>query len=229
MTVNVEYSDNEIKPLSNSLFEVESISASGSFGKVLHFEVLPTALIGNTYINIHYSGQKSFDKAILIEIQRGAQLSIETHTVSSLFINAEFPLDVSIHPKGGDVKNVSIEFRPPDEIDFRGKTLHFISLIEKDNPITLSSQLIIQGNEEISQEYHIPFQIIITYTDTDDNEKTEIKDFSYLLRPRSFFEFGPNGGFWLGEIFISSYVSIGTFVPSGLFITWLIKRFRKKK
>ncbi len=75
----------------------------------------------------------------------------------------------------------------------------------------------------------MPFQITIKYADADENEKTEIKDFSYLLRPREFLEFGPNGGLWSGGLFISPYVSIGAFIPGGLLVTWAIKRFRNKK
>lgn len=232
MTVTIDYPKSVFKPLSDNSFFVSTLSPAGTVGKTLYFEVLPTARSGDEYINIHYQGDSDiFDRAQKIHIKSGPALIINVKTSDSIFIDAEFPFEVIITPQGTDVTDVTVQLIPPQDIEFRGETLHSFSLIEKDDPISMRSQLITRGQGEVSSEHYLPFQIIVKYTNNDNEEKTETKTIPILLRPRTSFEWGPDGGFWIGDFFVAPYISIGTFVgaPLGLVLTWIIKRMRKKK
>ena len=230
MTIIVDYPAYALKPVSDNIVKIDYLSGSGTIGKTLYFEVLPDATSGNEFLNIHYRGLKSLDKAIPIQIKSGPAVLIKTKTAESIFTDAEFKFEVIIEPQGIDIRDVTVQFIPPTDINFRGETLHSFSIIENGHSISMSSQLITKGQEEVSTQHYLPFQIKVEYTDDENNKNIETKTVSILLRPRTVFEFGSDGGFWIGDFFIAPYISIGTLVgaPLGIILAWIIKRIRKK-
>jgi len=114
---------------------------------------------------------------------------------------------------------------PPKDIDFRGETLHTFSSIQQNVPISVTSR-IITPSQEISTQYKVPFQVMVTYTDDVGQEKTDSKTISLVMRPRTFMELTTDGGIWIGDFFIAPYVSLGTIIaiPAGTIISLAIRR-----
>ena len=129
-----------------------------------------------------------------------------------------------------DIEDIKVEIIPPQDIEFRGETLHTFSSIQKNVPVAITSQ-ISTPNEEIVTEYKVPFQIVVTYQDDLDQEKTDSQTVPLLLRPRTFMELTTDGGIWVGDFFIAPYVSLGTVIgiPAGALLSLAIRRSQNKK
>ena len=124
-----------------------------------------------------------------------------------------------------DIRDINVRIIPPDDIGFRGETIHAFSTIKKGEPVTITSR-IITASEEINTEYKLPFEIIVKYTDDVGEQKTDSKTVSLVLRPRVFMELTTEGGIWIGGFFIVPYVSLGTVIgiPAGALLTFMIRR-----
>ena len=85
---------------------------------------------------------------------------------------------------------------------------------------------IITPSQEINTEYKIPFQVIVTYLNDLDQEETDSKTVSLLMRPRTFMELTTDGGIWIGDFFIAPYVSLGTIIgiPAGAILSLALRK-----
>jgi hypothetical protein len=202
---------------------------------------MPQSELGTNYLNGLYSHvllannetpQAAFQKniAIPILIKAEPELQLNTITPSSIFPNAEFPFEIEITSKDVLVRDVTVQIVPPPDVSIRGQTSYTYSIIEKDTPVFIQTQ-VITNPEEITSEHKIPFVVEATYTDDSGQEKTTSKTVSLLLRPRTFMEFTTDGGLWLGGFFLAPYVSIGTIVgiPAGALFSLMIHRLQKRK
>jgi len=220
-------------PIGESQFTIPRLSTDGNFGKTFDFFVPINATIGRQYINLNFTvGDTTFHNDVLgITVSKEPQLVITTHSPDSIFTNAEFPFRVVIEGQGTDLTNVIIQIIPPDEITFRGEKQHTFSSIKKNTPIEITAQLVTIGHGEVDSEHFLPFSVIVNYTDDNGDKKMLSETTSLLLRPRSYFEWGPNAGLWIGDFYLAPTFSIGTFVvpPLSLLIGYLIKKKRKKK
>jgi hypothetical protein len=225
----------------NQTILVERLSKGGSFGGTLEFSTIPQSELGTNYINGLYSHvllsnnetpQVAFQKNIAIPILIKAEPEIQLNTITptSIFPNAEFPFDIEIISKDVLVRDVTVQIVPPPDVSIRGQTSYTYSVIEKNTPVFIRTQ-VITNPEEITSEHKIPFEVTATYTDDSGQEKTTSKTVSLLLRPRTFMEFTTDGGLWLGGFFLAPYVSIGTIVgiPAGALFSLMIHRLQKKK
>lgn len=232
--------DNAIIPVSTDKLVIEKLSQGGSFGSNIDFKISENASIGTHFLNVKYSqtlvvNNQSpkpplfHDIAIPINIKNQPNVIVSTKTPESIFTNAEFPFTVEVISQDIDIKDVSVKIIPPENIDFRGETLHTFSTIQKDTPIGVTSR-IITPQEEVITEHKIPFQIIVEYTDDIGEENSESKTVSLVLRPRTFMELTTDGGIWIGDFFIAPYVSLGTIIgiPAGSIITLIIRRKTSK-
>lgn len=233
--------DGSIIPVSENEIIIERLSAGGSFGSTVDFEISPDATEGTHFLNILYSqvlvrnneeplNPTQSNIAIPIFIKDKPKVIIHTITPESIFTNAEFPFEVEIISEDSDLNDVNIQIIPPKDIKFRGEMLHTISAIQQNVPITITAQ-IITPKQEINTEYKTPFQVIVSYTDDIGNEETESKTIQLLLRPRTFMELTSDGGIWIGDFFIAPYVSLGTIIgiPAGAIISLMIRRSQKKR
>jgi hypothetical protein len=240
VTFAVELQSTSILAKNQTIF-VERLSKSGSFGGTLEFSTMPQSELGTNYLNGLYSHvllsnnetpQAAFQKniAIPILIKAEPELQLNTITPSSIFPNAEFPFDIEITSKDILVRDVTVQIVPPPDVSIRGQTSHTYSVIEKDTPVFIQTQ-VVTNPEEITSEHKIPFVVEATYTDDSGQEKTTSKTVSLLLRPRTFMEFTTDGGLWLGGFFLAPYVSIGTIVgiPAGALFSLMIHRLQKRK
>jgi len=229
-------------PTNVDRFQIPRLSGYGSYGASLDFQVDPKATIGTQFLNLNFTRISDpevfdgiedvfFNRVLPVNISEKPKLLIETITPNSIFTDAEFPFEVKIEGIGTALHDVNVRINPPNEINFRGETLHTFSFIERNTPISMRAQLVTLGQGEVGTEHYIPIEIQVEYTNDDGEQNTNSKTVPLLLRPRTFFEWGPDGGLWIGGIFLAPYVSIGTIVsiPGGVILTYVIKRFRKKK
>lgn len=234
-------SGDSIKPVLGNKIMTDRISAGGSYGDSINFKVLSNATIGKHFLNVVYShiliannvepqDPLRTNLALPLEIKNQPKVSIHTITPESIFTNAEFPFVIDFISEDIELSDVVVEIIPPKEISFRGETLHTFSSIQKDVPITITSQ-ISTPKEEIVSEYKIPFQILVSYKDDLGDEKTDSQTVSLLLRPRTFMELTTDGGIWIGDFFIAPYVSLGTIIgiPIGTLLSLYIRRSQRKK
>lgn len=240
--------DGSILPVNSKEIIIDRLAQGGSFGSSLDFKI-EDVLSGIHFLNIKYSQVLiannetplqpiSQDITIPIKVINEPDVNIYTKTPESIFTNAEFPFEVEVTSDDINIRDVTIKVVTPKGIDFRGETMHTFSKIEKGNPVSFTSR-IVTPTEEVNTEYKLPFEVIVEYTDDLEEEKTEAKTVSLVLRPRTFMELTTDGGIWVGDFFIAPYVSLGTIIgiPTGTILSVLIrrrmdkpkKRKRKKK
>jgi len=235
-------SSNTIVPIQKNEIQIDKISAEGSYGETVDFKIAADASPGSHFLNLEYSQvllanneepqpATQANIAIPILIKEQPEVTIHTVTPESLFTNAEFSFTVEIISEDIDIKDVRLEIIPPSDVDFRGETLHTFSSIQQNVPISVTSR-IITPPQEINTEYKIPFQVIVTYLNDLDQEETDSKTVSLLMRPRTFMELTTDGGIWIGDFFIAPYVSLGTIIgiPVGAILSLgLRKKFSDSK
>jgi hypothetical protein len=232
--------DGSIK-IMNQTLAVERLSKGGSFGGVLEFATSEDSKIGTHYINALYSQillsnnetpMPRFQQniAIPIEIKEAAEIQINTIAPSTIFPNAEFPFGVEIISKDATLRDVVVRIIPPDDITIRGQTAFSYSAVEKDEPISIHTQ-IITNPTDVTTEHKLPFEVTVQYADDSGQEKTTSKTIPLLLRPRTFMEFTTEGGIWIGGFFLAPYVSLGTLIgiPAGTLFSLMVRRMQKKK
>ena len=228
--------DDVIIPIEDDEIQIDKISAGGSYGETVDFRISSDASPGSHFVNLEYSQVLLTNNeepqppthaniAIPILLKEQPKVTIHTVTPESLFTNAEFPFAIEIISEDIDINDVKLEIVPPKDIDFRGETLHTFSSIQQNVPISVTSR-IITPSQEISTQYKVPFQVIVTYTDDVGQEKTNSKTISLVMRPRTFMELTTDGGIWIGDFFIAPYVSLGTIIaiPAGAIISLAIRR-----
>jgi len=225
-----------ILPIEKNEIKIDRVSAGGSYGETVDFKIISDASPGSHFLNLEYSQvllannempqpPTQANIAVPIFIKEQPKVTIHTVTPESLFTNAEFPFTVEIISEDIDINDVKLEIVPPQDIDFRGETLHTFSSIQQNVPISITSR-IITPSQEINTEYKIPFQVIVTYLNDLDQEETDSKTVSLLMRPRTFMELTTDGGIWVGDFFIAPYVSLGTIIgiPAGVIFSLVLRR-----
>lgn len=225
----------------NQTLSIGRLSKSGSFGGTLEFSTSSQSEIGTHYLNALYSQillsnnetplpktQKNI--ALQIELKGAPEVQLNTVTPTSIFPSAEFPFDVEIISKDIRLKDAQVQITPPSDVSFRGQTSYTYSIIEKDTPVFIRTQ-IVTNPEEITLEHKIPFEVTLSYTDDAGQAQTTAKTVSLLLRPRTLMEFTTDGGVWVGSVFLAPYVSMGTIIgiPAGALFSLMIRKLQKKK
>lgn len=215
---------------------IEKLSQGGSYGGSVGVSVADDASPGANFLNVKYSQvlvannetpqpAVFHDIAIPITLKGGPDVAIYTKTPESIFASAEFPVEVEVVSGDIDIRDVSIRIIPPEDVGFRGETLHTFSVIKKGEPVAIASR-IVTPDQEINTEHRLPFEIVVGYTDDVGGQKTDSKTVSLILRPRVFMELTTEGGIWVGDFFIAPYVSLGTIIgiPAGSLLTLMIRR-----
>lgn len=228
--------DKTIVAIESDNIIIKKLSQEGSFGGKIDFKISEDANPGNNFLNVKYSQvlvannenpQNPIfqDIAIPIEIKEKPNVVIYTKTPESIFSDAEFPIEIQVSSEDINIYDVSIKVIPPNDIEFRGETLHTFSTIEKDESIAITSRIITPA-EDVNIEYKLPFEIIVEYTDDQGEKKSDSKTVSLILRPRTFMELTTDGGIWIGDFFIAPYVSLGTIVgiPAGAIVSLIIRK-----
>lgn len=225
-------------PEKNELI-IDKISQGGSFGDTVKFSAFSDSE-SDYFLNVEYSQvliqynekpQEPFMTDFTIPIRVKVEPSVVIHTVTpeSIFTNAEFPFEVEVHSKDIDLYDVNVKIIAPRDIEFRGETLHTFSSIDRGEVVKIRAE-IITPEEEVSTHYNLPFEIVVTYMDHQD-EKTESKIVPLILRPRTFMEITTDGGIWIGSFFIAPYVSLGTVIgiPAGAILSIFLRRAQNNK
>ncbi len=225
----------------NQTVSIDRLSKGGSFGGTIEFSTVSQAELGTHYLNGLYTHvllsnnetpQPPLQKNIAIPILlKGApEVYLSTITPTSIFPNAEFPFDIEITSKDIAIRDVTLQIIPPSDVSIRGQTSYTYSIIEKNTPIFIRTQ-VITNPEEVTSEHKIPFEVKISYLDDTGEEKNTSKTVSLLLRPRTFMEFTTDGGVWVGNFFLAPYVSLGTIIgiPAGALFSLMIHRLQKRK
>ncbi len=214
---------------------IDRIAEGGSFGETIGFDAFSES--GNDYfLNIGYSQVLvqdnetplepfTTDFAIPITVKDEPRILIRTTTPESIFTNAEFPFEVEVLSEDIDLYDVNVRIIAPRDIEFRGETLHTFSSVDKNEAVNIRAE-IITPREEVNTQHRLPFEVIATYRDHRDDERTESKIVPLVLRPRTFMEVTTDGGIWVGSFFIAPYVSLGTIIgiPAGAILSVLIRR-----
>lgn len=216
--------------------KIERLAAGGSYGETAGFAIMSDAPAGPHFINVRYSQvllennevarePDRANMAITLNVRERPSVSIQSITPEAIFTQAEFPFVVLIRSDDIDLSDLQVRLVPPEDISFRGETLHVFSHLEKGDPLTITSR-IVTPQEEVVTEYGVPFQILVTYVDDMGETHNQSQTVSLTLRPRTFMEIETDGGIWIGGFFIAPYVSIGTIVgiPAGLILSLIVRR-----
>ena len=225
----------------NQTIAANRLSKSGSFGGTLEFSSVQSSELGMHYLNAIYSHvllsnnetpQPKMQKniAIPITIKGEPEIQLRTTTPTSIFENAEFPFDVELESSDISLHEVSVQIVAPSDVTIRGQTSYTYSVIEKNTPLSIKTQ-IITAPTQVTLEHKLPFEVKVEYVDDAGKQKTTSKIVEVLLRPRTFMEFTTDGGLWLGNFFLAPYVSMGTIIgiPAGTLFSLMVRRLQKKK
>ena len=220
---------------------IDELTTTSSFGTTVDYQVSSTAIEGPHFLNIDYSqvlvsnnidpmGPTQTNIAIPIVVFGNPVIVIETVTPESIFSNSEFTFETTVLSEDIDLKDVTVQIITPGDIEFRGDTSYVISFLEKQEPYTITAEMITPINV-VTNEYTIPVKVLISYTDDLGEEKTETQSVPLLLRPKMFMEITNDWGIWIGDFFIAPYVSVGTLVgiPAGTILSLLIRNAQNKK
>ena len=220
---------------------IDELTTTSSFGTTVDYQVSSTAIEGPHFLNIDYSQvlvSNNIDPmeptqtniSIPIVVFGNPVIVIETVTPESIFSNSEFTFETTVLSEDIDLKDVTVQIITPGDIEFRGDTSYVISFLEKQEPYTITAEMITPIND-VTNEYTIPVKVLISYTDDLGEEKTETQSVPLLLRPKMFMEITNDWGIWIGDFFIAPYVSVGTLVgiPAGTILSLLIRNAQNKK
>ena len=220
---------------------IDELTTTSSFGTTVDYQVSSTAIEGPHFLNIDYSQvlvSNNIDPmeptqtniAIPIVVFGNPVIVIETVTPESIFSNSEFTFETTVLSEDIDLKDVTVQIITPGDIEFRGDTSYVISFLEKQEPYTITAEMITPIND-VTNEYTIPVKVLISYTDDLGEEKTETQSVPLLLRPKMFMEITNDWGIWIGDFFIAPYVSVGTLVGilAGTILSLLIRNAQNKK
>ncbi len=233
--------DGAFTTLGNDTIIIEELTTTSSFGTTIDYQVSDTANEGTHFLNIDYTQvlvSNNIDPmeatqtniALPIDVYGNPVIVIETVTPESIFSNSEFTFETTVISEDIDLKDVTVQIITPSDIEFRGDTSYVISVLEKQEPYTVTAEMI-TPIKDVTSEYTIPVKVLVSYTDDLDEEKTETQSVPLLLRPKMFMEITNDWGIWVGDFFIAPYVSIGTLVgiPAGTILSLMIRRAQNKK
>ena len=220
---------------------IDELTTTSSFGTTIDYQVSKTANEGSHFLNIDYTQilvSNNVDPmeptqtniALPITIFGEPVVVIQTVTPESIFSNSEFTFETTVLSEDIDLKDVTVQIITPDDIEFRGDTSYVISLLEKQEPYTVTAEMI-TPTKDVAMEYTIPVKVLVSYTDDLGEENTETQSVPLLLRPKMFMEITNDWGIWIGDFFIAPYVSVGTIVgiPAGTILSLLIRNAQNKK
>ena len=227
--------------IGDNIITIDELTTTSSFGTTIEYKVTDIANEGVHFLNIDYTQvlvSNNIDPmeptqtniALPIFVSREPIILIETITPESIFSNSEFTFETTVLSEDIDIKDVTVQIITPGDIEFRGDTSYVISLLEKQEPYTVTAEMI-TPIEDVTMEYTIPVKVLVSYTDDLGEEKTETQSVPLLLRPKMFMEITNDWGIWIGDFFIAPYVSIGTIVgiPAGTILSLMIRRTQNKK
>jgi hypothetical protein len=227
--------------IGDNIITIDELTTTSSFGTTIEYKVTNIANEGAHFLNIDYTQvlvSNNIDPmeptqtniALPIFVSREPIILIETITPESIFSNSEFTFETTVLSEDIDIKDVTVQIITPGDIEFRGDTSYVISLLEKQEPYTVTAEMI-TPIEDVTMEYTIPVKVLVSYTDDLGEEKTETQSVPLLLRPKMFMEITNDWGIWIGDFFIAPYVSIGTIVgiPAGTILSLMIRRTQNKK
>ena len=220
---------------------IDELTTTSSFGTTIDYQVSKTANEGSHFLNIDYTQilvSNNVDPmeptqtniALPITIFGEPVVVIQTVTPESIFSNSEFTFETTVLSEDIDLKDVTVQIITPDDIEFRGDTSYVISLLEKQEPYTVTVEMI-TPTKDVTMEHTIPVKVLVSYTDDLGEENTETQSVPLLLRPKMFMEVTNDWGIWIGDFFIAPYVSVGTIVgiPAGTILSLLIRNAQNKK
>ena len=233
--------DGAFTTLGDDTIIIEELTTTSSFGTTIDYQVSDTANEGTHFLNIDYTQvlvSNNIDPmeatqtniALPIDVYGNPVIVIETVTPESIFSNSEFTFETTVISEDIDLKDVTVQIITPSDIEFRGDTSYVISVLEKQEPYTVTAEMT-TPIKDVTSEYTIPVKVLVSYTDDLDEEKTETQSVPLLLRPKMFMEITNDWGIWVGDFFIAPYVSIGTLVgiPAGTILSLMIRRAQNKK
>ena len=220
---------------------IDELTTTSSFGTTIDYQVSKTANEGSHFLNIDYTQilvSNNVDPmeptqtniALPITVFGEPVVVIQTVTPESIFSNSEFTFETTVFSEDIDLKDVTVQIITPDDIEFRGDTSYVISLLEKQEPYTVTAEMI-TPTKDVTMEHTIPVKVLVSYTDDLGEENTETQSVPLLLRPKMFMEITNDWGIWIGDFFIAPYVSVGTIVgiPAGTILSLLIRNAQNKK
>ena len=80
----------------------------------------------------------------------------------SLVINGDHLVQKITISEDIDIKDVTVQIIAPDDIELRGDTSYVISLLEKQEPYTVTAEMI-TPTKDVTMEYTIPVKVLVSY------------------------------------------------------------------
>ena len=169
---------------------IDELTPRSSFGTTIDYQVSKTANEGSRFLNIDYRQvlvSNNIDPmeptqtniALPITIIGEPVIVIQTVTPESIFSDSEFTFETTVLSEDIDLKDVTVQIITPGDIEFRGDTSYIISFLEKDEPYTVTAEMITPTND-VTMEYTIPVKVLVSYTDDLGEEKTETQSVPLL-------------------------------------------------
>jgi len=188
LVFDVSTDESAINMLSEKPIIIKTIgNGQSSIGRVLYFQVEPTALPGAQYINFNYKHEYdinpiSKDFSVTFDIKEKPLVLVRSVTPEIIFAEGEFPFKIEITPEQTEIRDVSVLLIPPNEINLNNENKYNFPSIYRDSPITLDAKLALtdfKGSDV--NEYYKTFKIKINYTDIVGKEHSDTNDISILL------------------------------------------------
>ena len=150
---------------------IDELTTTSSFGTTIDYQVSKTANEGSHFLNIDYTQilvSNNVDPmeptqtniALPITVFGEPAVVIQTVTPESIFSNSEFTFETTVLSEDIDLKDVTVQIITPDDIEFRGDTSYVISLLEKQEPYTVTAEMI-TPTKDVTMEHTIPVKVLV--------------------------------------------------------------------
>jgi hypothetical protein len=222
--------------LGNSSFYIPEIRQGSTLG--FTFELQPsmdvTEGLHSVNIAVDYRhkeilgdySQQSFSKAVEIRLGSEPDIIYSIQAPDSLFASDKFPVKVEMWNNGVDAHELAVSIIPPDDLSVAGQNVHELSKLGAGEKFIFEFDLKVPDNVE--QEKKL-LQIKTSYLDSSGKRHESTETFPLMIRPRGFLEIGPAGGVWVGPMFISFIVGVGSIASTVIGVMLFIYRVKQKR
>ncbi|MFQ5940581.1 MAG: hypothetical protein ACE5KA_02635 [Nitrososphaerales archaeon] len=173
-----------------------------------------------------YSKQ-SFSRAIEIRVSPLPEIVYTVRAPDSVFVGEKFLIQVQLENIGHDAGDVEVTIIPPNDMLIQGQHKHTISKVGAGEKFEFQFEL--EVPESIDKVESKLLLLKTSYLDTADDYHESTETFPLMVRPRGFLEIGSAGGIWVGPLFISTIVGIGSIASTAIGVIIFAYHLKQKR
>jgi len=223
--------------IGDSSFYIPELKQDSTLGFTFELETTADATEGLHTVNMFvtykhkeilgdYSTQ-SFSKAVEINVKSSPDILFSIKAPDSLFVGDRFPITIELENVGVDANDVKVNIIPPSGFNIIGQNVHTLSKLEAGAKSDLAFEL--EVPETIDKAENKFLQVKVSYSDDAGNNHESTETFSLLIRPRGFLEIGSAGGVWVGPLFISMIVGVGSIASTTIGVIIFAYHLKQKR